>query len=93
MCLQAKLGENEFLQAIPVLCLTFPYNPDRPPQFAECTLIPLVSLHIRSQLFRPERLIRSRSVGQTAPRMLVPEAAMHEDHGAVLGKGDVGLAW
>jgi len=23
----------------------------------------------------------------------VPEAAMHEDHGAVLGKGDVWLAW
>ncbi len=67
----------------------FPYHRNAPPVFEESCANGAVSGDVRIELRPPELRPACRDGRVAAPLVSVPEAAVHEDHGAVLRKDKV----
>jgi hypothetical protein len=72
--------------------LTLPYRKTSPARFFQGRNVPAISRHISSQLLRPERPVAFRHYHVPAAWMLMPEAAVNEDHSSIFRKNDVRFA-
>ena len=70
--------------------LALPHHDHLPPQRLQGRAVLRIPLSVACDLGRPELGVRLRDAVRLASLMSVPEAAVHEDHGLVLRKGDVG---
>ena len=82
-----KIGCGGHLFRLPQGAL--PYSCHAPPVFDEFCANGAVSSDVRIELRPPELWPGCRDGRVAAPLVSVPEAAMHEDHGAVLRKNKV----
>ena len=69
--------------------LAFPDGEDAPSEGRELPVSSLVALDVPLELDAPELGVASRSRGEPASRMAVPEASVNVDHGSVSWQDDV----
>ena len=82
-CLPTLLQEpaNALIKAAPHRpYFTLPNHQDLPSQSSELSEVGRVALSVATELGFPILKIRSRSVGQLAARMLMPETSVYEEH-------------
>src|SRR5262249_13197581 len=69
--------------------LAFPHVHYFPSLLCENRFIPRIAYLVTPELGEPELTVRLRRIGVLAPRVSVPEAAMHKDCNVVLGKDNI----
>ena len=91
-CIGAEKRAESSQKFVEVLRFTFPDDENVPTKLTQGSCISLVSCEIAGELFLPEKRIGFGFIGILASPVLMPEAAVDEDHFSEARKHDIGGA-
>lgn len=90
--IRAKIAAKFIFSSRQNVRFTLPDLNHAPACLLEYLLSISIALNVAGELWEPVFLVRCRQFGKPAPGMLVPKAAMYEDHCSVFWENQVGCA-